>query len=90
MRVTRLRAPSNHHVVAMERDVDGPEHGLDVTALGDQRAQSPRERHAACMDADERERGEIVGALDELVRESRERPRHRIRIEDLARGAARR
>ena len=85
MRVARLGAATDHDVVAMERDVHGSDHRLDVAPLGDERAQPSRQRHAAGVDADERELGEVVGALDQLVREPRERPRQGICVEDLAR-----
>ena len=73
----------------MEGDVDRAERGLDAAALGDQRAQPARERDAARVDPDEGEPRQVVVALDQLVREPRERPRQGVRVEDLARPAAR-
>ena len=43
-------------------------------ALGDQAAEALGERDASRVDADERDRVEVVVALDDLVRDSRERP----------------
>ena len=62
---------------------------LDAAALGDEPAQPLRERHAAGVDPDEREASEVVVPLDQLVREARERPRQRVRVENLARAVAR-
>ena len=73
----------------MEGDVDRAERGLDAAPLGDECAQAPGERDAARVDADERQLGEVVVALDQLVREPRERPRQGICVENLARGIAR-
>jgi hypothetical protein len=44
--------------------------------------QALRERHAAGVDADERDLGEVGVALDDLVRDPRERLRDRLGIED--------
>jgi hypothetical protein len=89
MRVTRLCAPTDHDVVAVERDVNGSERGLDAAPLGDEVLEPPRKRDAARVDPDERELGQVVGALDELVREPRQRPRQAVSVENLARGVAR-
>ena len=56
LRVERRRASADEDVVAMEGDVDRAERGLDAAPLGDELLQPPRERHAARVDADERER----------------------------------
>jgi hypothetical protein len=42
------------------------------------------------VDADECEARKLVVPLDQLVRQARERPRQRVRVENLARAVARR
>src|SRR5262249_29375219 len=77
------RATASHlHVVAIEGDVDGAERGSLAGALIDEPAQALRERDAARLDADERDAAEIRGALDDLVRDARERPAERLVVED--------
>ena len=71
----------------MERDVDRADRRLDAAPLGDERAQPVRERDAARVDPDEGEPPEVVVALDQLVRQPRERPRQGVCVEDLARRA---
>ena len=68
----------------MERDIHGAEQGLEAAPLGDEVAQPARKRDAARVDADEREARDVVVPLDQLVRESRERARQGVRIENLA------
>ena len=68
-------AAAHVHVVAVEGDVELAERELLAGALGDQPAQALRERHAALVDADERDLVEVVVPLDDLVRDPRERPR---------------
>ena len=54
--------------------------------VGDECPEPARERDAAGVDADERERVEFGVALDELVRDAGERPFERARVEqDLGR-----
>ena len=48
-----------------------------------------RERDAARVDPDEGEPPDVVVALDQLVRQPRERPRQGVCVEDLARRVAR-
>ena len=69
-------------VVAVEGDVDRAEIGRCAGALFDQSSQTVRERHAAGLDADERDAGEIGICLDDLVRDPRQRPAERISIEE--------
>ena len=69
----------------MERDVDGAERGSTPLRSATSVAQPAGERDAARVDADEREASRVVVALDQLVREPRERPRQGVRVEDLAR-----
>ena len=85
LRVERRLATPDEHVVAVERDVDGAEHRLDVASLGDERLEPACERNAARVDPDERELLEIAGALDHLVCETGERAPERFVVEDLAR-----
>ncbi len=44
--------------------------------------EAPRQRHAARADADERELVEAAVALEDFVRDARERAAHPVRIED--------
>jgi hypothetical protein len=85
----RRRPAPDENVVAVERDVDRTERGLDPTPLGDEGLEPPRERDASRVDADESEARHVVVALDQLVRESRKRPPEGVFVEDLARQAAR-
>jgi hypothetical protein len=76
-------------VVAVERDVDGAEGDLLAAPLLDQRGEPLGDRDAARVDADEREAGQVVVALDHLVRDPRERAAEALRVEqDLGRSAA--
>ena len=68
----RRLAAADVHVVAVEGDVELAEVELELGALLDQAAQAVRERHAACVDPDERDRVELLVALDDLVRDPRE------------------
>jgi hypothetical protein len=90
MRMARRRPTADENVVAMERDVDRPEVRLDAAPFGDESTQPLRERHTAGVDADECEALKLVVPLDQLVRQARERPRQRVRVENLARAVARR
>jgi hypothetical protein len=87
--VERSRPAAHEDVVAVERDVHGPDRRLDPAPLGDQRAQAPGERGAARVDADEREPGKVVVTLDQLVGQSRDGSRESVFVEDLARRVAR-
>ena len=81
LRVERRPAAADEHVVAVERDVDGADVDLHARALGDERPQPVGKRHAAGVDADERQRVEVGVALDQLVRDSGERPLDRRGVE---------
>ena len=48
----------------------------------DERADALGDRHAAGMDADERDRLEVVVALDDLVRNPGKRPADRLLVEE--------
>ena len=69
----RRAARADVDVVAVKGDVELAELELDAGALLDQAAQPLGERHAARVDADERDRLEVVVALDDLVRDPGER-----------------
>jgi hypothetical protein len=75
-------APANVDVVAMEGDVELAERDLGAGELADPPAQPLRERHAAGVDADQRDPRQIGVALDDLVRDPDERPLDRLGIED--------
>src|ERR687895_129762 len=90
LRVQRRLSPAHVDVVAVEGDVDAA--GLDLAAaeLLDQTAQALRQRHAARVDADERDRVEIGVPLDDLVRDPRQGAPDRFGIEqDLVGGDTR-
>jgi len=70
----------------VEGDVDGAELDLDAAPLLDQLGEALGERDAARPDADEREAVEVVVALDDLVRDPRERARERLAVEQGLRG----
>jgi len=59
-----------------------PERHLGVRELADPAAQPLGERHAAGVDADERDLREVGVALDDLVRDPRQRLGDRLGIED--------
>ena len=63
-----------HQVVAVERDVERAGRNLVLVDLADRVRQAPGQRHAARADADERERLEPAIALEDLVRDARQRP----------------
>jgi hypothetical protein len=75
-------------VVAVEGDVDRAELHLLPAPLLDQRREPLRKRDAARVDADEREPAEVVVALDDLVRDPRQRAREALGVQQcLDRGA---
>ena len=61
-----------------------PKRELLARALLDQPAQTLRDRDAARVDADERDRLEVLVALDDLVRDARERPADGLVVEQDA------
>jgi len=69
-------------VVAVKGDVELAEGNLRARELGDSPAQPLRERNAAGVDADERDLGEVGVALDDLVRDPRQRLGDRLDIEN--------
>jgi hypothetical protein len=69
-------------VVAVEGDVELAEGDLRAAQLLDPPAQALRERDAARVDPDEGDLREVGVALDELVRDPRQRLRDRLGIED--------
>ena len=80
-RAARRAAVADVDVVAVEGDVELAEVELGAGALGDEPPQPLRERHAARVDADERDRVEVLVALDDLVRDARERPLDRFAVQ---------
>ena len=77
----RRLAVADVDVVAVEGDVELAEVELEPGALVDQPAQALRERDAAGVDADERDGVEVLVALDDLVRDPRERAVDRLAVE---------
>ena len=75
-----LLAPGDG-VVAVEGDVDGAELDLLPAPLLDQRGEPLGDRDAAGVDADQREPAEVVVALDDLVRDARERALEALRVQ---------
>jgi hypothetical protein len=69
-------------VVSVEGDVELAEGDLGAGKLGDPPAQPLRERDAARVDADERDLRQVGVALDDLVRDPRDRLRDRLGIEN--------
>jgi hypothetical protein len=69
-------------VVAVEGDVELSERDLGPRELGDPPSQPLRERDAARVDPDERDSLEVRVALDDLVRDPRERALDRLGVED--------
>ena len=65
--------PAGDGVVAVEGDVDGAELDLLPAPLLDQAREPLGDRDAAGVDPDEGDVAEIVVALDDLVRDPRER-----------------
>jgi hypothetical protein len=80
--VPRRFAGADVNVVAVEGDVELAEGDLGAAQLLDPPAQPLRERDAARVDADESDLGEVGVALDDLVRDPRQRLRDRLGIED--------
>src|SRR5439155_13619760 len=82
------RLPRAHvDVVAVEGDVELAQGELLARALLDEPAQALCERHAARVDADERDRLEVVVPLDDLVRDAGERPADALVVEQELRRA---
>jgi hypothetical protein len=69
-------------VVTVEGDVELTERELAARKVGDAPAQALRERHAARVDADERDGVEIPVAFDDLVCDPRNRSLDRLLVED--------
>jgi hypothetical protein len=85
LRMSRGLAAAYVDVVAVEGDVELAEGDLRAAQLLDPRAQPLRERHAAGVDANEREARKIGVALDDLVRDPRQRLRDRVDVENRSR-----
>ena len=66
----RVADPSQ--IVAVEGDVDRAERDVDPLVRPDRPLNARRERVAARADADDREKGEVTVALDDLVRDPRD------------------
>src|SRR5438552_15535442 len=75
------------HVVAVESDVELAERELLARPLLDESAEALGERDAARVDADQRDRVEVVVALDDLVRDTGERPADALVVEQELRRA---
>src|SRR5436190_20385137 len=82
LRMAGRVAAAHLHVVPVEGDVHCAEVGRFAGALLDETAQPLRERHAARLDADECDLGEVGVGLDELVRDPCERPPERFVVEE--------
>jgi hypothetical protein len=68
------RIADTREVVAIQSDIDGAQGKIDALVLANGVADPRRERVAARTDADDREKGEIAVALDDLVRDPCYRP----------------
>ena len=80
--MARRTTSADLDVVAIEGDVDGAEVRSRAGPLLDQPSQTMRERDAARLDADERDSRQIGIRLDDLVRDSRQRPAQSVGIEE--------
>jgi hypothetical protein len=65
-----------HQVVAVERDVEDADRHVGAGDLVDGGGQAPGQRHAAGADADEGQLLDAAVALDDLVGDAGQRPRH--------------
>ena len=83
LRVQRRPAAADVDVVAVEGDVERAEVDLDAAELLDQAAEAVRERDAARVDADERDRVEVGVRLDDLVGDAVKGALERICVEEL-------
>src|SRR5919206_391088 len=88
LRVERRLAAAHLDVVAVEGDVDRAERGRDAGALLDQPPQALRERHAAGVDADERDLVEVGVPLDDLVGDPGERAAEGVLVQEQLPGGA--
>jgi len=80
-----MRARADVDVVAVEGDVELSERDLGPREVGDPPPQPLRERDAARVDPDERDPLEVRVALDDLVRDPRQRALDRLGVEDRLR-----
>ena len=69
-----------HQVVAVERDVERAGRHLVLVDLADRARQAPGDRHAARPDADQRQLLDAAVALENLVRDARQRPAHAVGV----------
>jgi hypothetical protein len=72
-------------VVAVEGDVELAERNLRASELRDSASQPLGERHAPGVDPDQRNPRELGIALDDLVRDARQRLLDRLGVEDRLR-----
>jgi hypothetical protein len=70
-----------HQVVPVEGDVERPDRHLGAGDFVDRGGQPPGEGHAAGADADEGQFVDAAVALDDLVRDAGQRPRHAQRVD---------
>jgi hypothetical protein len=82
LRVPRRLSGANVDVVTVEGDVELAEGDLGPAQLGDAVAQPLGERHTARVDADERDALEVWVALEDLVRDPRQRALDRLGVEN--------
>ena len=81
LRVPGRLAPAHVDVVAVKGDVELAEGDLRAAQVLDALPQPLRERDAARVDADEGDLREVGVALDDLVRDPRQRLRDRVGVE---------
>src|SRR5438477_1062510 len=79
------RVADSGQVVAVERDVDGPERDLGALVRPYRRLDARRERVAARANTDDGESGEVAIALHDLVRDPRDGPADILRREQRGR-----
>ena len=86
LRVKRRLAAADAHIVAIKGDVDRTERRRLAGPVLDQAGQPLRQRHAAGLDADERDLAELRIRLDDLVGDTRERSRKPVGVEQMLPG----
>jgi len=86
LRLTHHRRVADaRQVVAVERDIDRAERKIDAFVRAYGLANPRGERVATRADADDREKGKIALALDDLVRDPRDGPPDIVRTEQRGR-----
>ena len=87
VRALDVRRPAGRgDIVAVEADVQAAHGRADTLVIVDRVGQPLCERHATCLDADERQSVNPAVLLDDLVADANQRPAHVVGGHDLAFG----